>query len=211
MKRGSGHLSGRRIAPDPIPASITVEGDTIGGGTPSGDTIASFLGGATVSDTVDTSPSLTNDAPPLFPLGDTIVTFSGTDAQGNISTDTATVIPEIVSELRCSAARTLDLAGQARTDQNGVHVWRLTEHVCTTTAIDEPITLVATPTAEAARFPFPTQFDPPERVFLTVEYSISADARELTANIKSWTHDGEIAGGVPFSYRGLFRIVPIID
>ncbi len=49
------------------------------------------LGPATVSDDTDSSPGITNDAPSAFPLGDTAVTWTATDAAGNSATDTQTV------------------------------------------------------------------------------------------------------------------------
>lgn len=73
------------------PADITVEGDTVGGAAANGAAIAAFLASATTTDVVDASPSLTNDAPTVFAVGDTVVTFTSTDAAGNVSTETATV------------------------------------------------------------------------------------------------------------------------
>jgi HYR domain len=49
------------------------------------------IGTATASDDCDPSPSVTNDAPALFPLGSTTVTWTATDAAGNESTATQTV------------------------------------------------------------------------------------------------------------------------
>jgi hypothetical protein len=58
------------------------------------------LGAPTVSDACDSSPMITNDAPAVFPLGTTSVTWSATDASGNVATATQdvaivdTTIPE---------------------------------------------------------------------------------------------------------------------
>jgi hypothetical protein len=70
------------------PAPVTVEGNTLGGasvgaGGPTGAALASFLGGAGASDLVDPDPVIGHDAPALFPLGSTVVTFTGTDDHGN--------------------------------------------------------------------------------------------------------------------------------
>jgi len=47
------------------------------------------LGTATITDLVDPNPSITNDSPVNgFPLGTTAVTWTGTDASGNVSTRT---------------------------------------------------------------------------------------------------------------------------
>jgi len=43
------------------------------------------IGLATSEDIIDNSPTITNDAPEVFPLGETIVTWAATDKFGNIS------------------------------------------------------------------------------------------------------------------------------
>lgn len=48
----------------------------------------------TVVDAFDGDPTLTNDAPSQFPLGDTIVTWTATDASGNVTTATQKVTVE---------------------------------------------------------------------------------------------------------------------
>ena len=45
-------------------------------------------GVATAADDTDSTPTITNDAPATFPLGDTIITWTGTDNSNNSSTDT---------------------------------------------------------------------------------------------------------------------------
>lgn len=67
------------------PDDITVEGNTEGGAT------GVVLGTPTVSDIVDPSPIVTNDAPSFFPLGDTVVTWTATDASGNSASATQKV------------------------------------------------------------------------------------------------------------------------
>ncbi len=74
-----------------VPADITVEGDTTGGAGETNAAIVAFLAAATADDLVDPNPVITDDAPATFPLGDTIVTFTATDASGNEATATATV------------------------------------------------------------------------------------------------------------------------
>ena len=54
------------------PAAITVEGNSAGGAT------GVALGIPTVSDNIDPSPSVSNNAAPLFPLGNTTVTWTAT-------------------------------------------------------------------------------------------------------------------------------------
>ncbi len=66
------------------PAAVTVE-QTDRNGT------AATLGVATATDICDAAPTITNNAPAVFPLGTTTVTFTATDASGNFSTATTTV------------------------------------------------------------------------------------------------------------------------
>jgi hypothetical protein len=53
------------------------------------------LGDPTVSDVCDPAPTVVNDAPALFPLGPTTVTWTATDTSGNVATDeqVVTVVP----------------------------------------------------------------------------------------------------------------------
>ena len=72
---------------DTTPPSITVDSKvTVTVGAPS-----TVLPQPTVSDIVDPSPTVTNDAPDYFPLGVTIVTWTATDASGNSATATTEV------------------------------------------------------------------------------------------------------------------------
>ena len=49
------------------------------------------LGLATSEDIVDSHPEISNDAPEVFPLGETIVTWTATDASGNTASSTQTI------------------------------------------------------------------------------------------------------------------------
>ena len=51
----------------------------------------SDIGIATATDNTDLSPTITNDAPNSFPLGDTVITWTATDGTGNSATATQTV------------------------------------------------------------------------------------------------------------------------
>lgn len=66
------------------PADVTVECAAPGG-------TAVALGTPTVSDVCDASLTVTNDAPALFPLGPTLVTWTARDDGGNETTDTQLV------------------------------------------------------------------------------------------------------------------------
>jgi hypothetical protein len=78
----------------PAPIALTA---TAAGLPASDPAIARFLGGATAEDMVDSRPTLRHDAPAVFPLGQTTVTFVATDSFGNWqiakSTVTLTVRP----------------------------------------------------------------------------------------------------------------------
>lgn len=90
---GGGGGSDSSLGPTPLPDtlapvisapnSISV-GAVNGSGTPATiAAIASFLDQASASDNVDGTVSVSNDAPTIFPLGLTTVTFSASDAAGN--------------------------------------------------------------------------------------------------------------------------------
>ncbi|NUO50552.1 MAG: HYR domain-containing protein [Polyangiaceae bacterium] len=64
------------------PVSIGQQCSTFGGTTASEPAVAQFLAGAVASDYVDPAPVITHDAPQLFPLGTTTVTFTATDSAG---------------------------------------------------------------------------------------------------------------------------------
>ncbi|MBI5137059.1 MAG: DUF5011 domain-containing protein, partial [Nitrospirae bacterium] len=75
------------------PANIVVPAVDATGTPASNAAIVAFLAGATALDNVDgiLTAFITNNAPAQFPLGATIVTFSVTDAAGNVGTAQATV------------------------------------------------------------------------------------------------------------------------
>lgn len=93
---------------DIVPPVITCPGDvTIEAMGPDGvpvddDRIQTFLAGASAIDDTDPDPVITNDAPAVFPVGDTVVTFTATDASGNYDTctSTVTVVEAAESQLR---------------------------------------------------------------------------------------------------------------
>lgn len=74
-----------------VPANITVAA-VDASGTPDSETmIANFLSSATASDAVDDDLSVSHNAPSVFPLGITTVTFSAIDLSGNTGNAQATV------------------------------------------------------------------------------------------------------------------------
>jgi len=79
------------------PANITVE-CVSHFGTPIDDPqLVPFFTGASAVDACDTTPAITNNAPLVFALGTTTVTFTATDDDGNFSTCMADVIVEDTS------------------------------------------------------------------------------------------------------------------
>ena len=77
------------------PASVSVAAQNANG-TPATDAaISAFLNSATATDNVGVVGAITNNAPAIFPVGMTTVTFSASDAAGNTGTATAdvTILP----------------------------------------------------------------------------------------------------------------------
>ena len=74
--------------PDTTPPSITAPANV---SVESSVPVSVALGTPSVSDIADPSPSVTNDAPALFPVGVSVVTWTATDASGNSAIDTQTV------------------------------------------------------------------------------------------------------------------------
>jgi len=65
---------------------------TVAGGVPRDDpTLQPFFAAASAMDLCDDAPSLTNDAPAVFPVGTTLVTFMSEDASGNVGSCTASL------------------------------------------------------------------------------------------------------------------------
>ena len=95
-----------------VPADITVEANVAGGAEATLAAIATFLSAATATDTVDANPTIMNDAPMLFPVGDTSVTFTATDESGNSALATAmvTVVAPALTDFRISFNTQVDPA-----------------------------------------------------------------------------------------------------
>ena len=75
---------------DTTPPSLAPPADVVAEQTSAAGT-AVDLGSPTVSDVCDPAPGVTNDAPGVFPLGETLVTWTATDASGNTATAQQTV------------------------------------------------------------------------------------------------------------------------
>jgi len=73
------------------PDDVTVDCNGPAGTYATDPQLSDFFAGVSATDVVDPNPVITNDAPSLFPLGTTVVTFTATDFSGNSSTCTAAV------------------------------------------------------------------------------------------------------------------------
>ena len=88
-----------------VPDPITVEQEGPDGTPATSATIAAFLAAASATDIVDASPTIAHDGPAAFPQGVTTVTWTATDASGNVATRTSTVTvvdtrpPDILSAI----------------------------------------------------------------------------------------------------------------
>ncbi|MBL4826187.1 MAG: HYR domain-containing protein, partial [Spongiibacteraceae bacterium] len=74
-----------------VPADLILTVDTVNSLAASNSSIAGFLAAATALDDIDGSVSVTNNAPAVFPVGETIVTFSALDSANNLGRATASV------------------------------------------------------------------------------------------------------------------------
>ncbi len=70
---------------------------------------AGDYGTSTVTDVADPSPTITNDAPESFPLGNTTVTWTATDSAGNAATATQTVTIRDTTPPAISGLRDIDV------------------------------------------------------------------------------------------------------
>jgi len=73
------------------PSNITVEATSASGVNSSQPSIVTFLSAASATDNIAASPTVSHNAPTLFPLGDTAVTFTAIDGASNMSTLSAIV------------------------------------------------------------------------------------------------------------------------
>jgi hypothetical protein len=77
------------------PSTLTLESLSQNGIEKMNPTVQQFLASASASDDTDPEPSIANDAPDLFPIGATQVTFTATDSSGNIASSISSVQVEL--------------------------------------------------------------------------------------------------------------------
>ena len=73
------------------PAGLTLECSATGGVPASTAAAMAFLAGASATDDIDTTPTITTNAPTFFPNGTTTVAFTAKDDAGNAATCSASV------------------------------------------------------------------------------------------------------------------------
>jgi hypothetical protein len=98
------------------PAAITIAATDANGTVATNSAIAAFLAGASATDNVDTSVTVTNDGLATFPLGATTVVFTATDAAGN--TGTASAVVTVTDQDKPVVTAPADVT-VAATDANG--------------------------------------------------------------------------------------------
>lgn len=97
------------------PAHLTLKANGPNGADATEVSLAGFLAGATATDNVAVEGAITDDAPAVFPLGITTVTFTATDAAGNEGTATA--------DVQVTLADSMLLFG-GNNGNNGFELWR---------------------------------------------------------------------------------------
>ncbi len=117
------------------PSSITVEATGAEGALASNASIAAYLAGATATDNVDgdISSSVTSDAPDIFALGTTVVTFSVKDSSNNQASSESSV--EVVDTTAPVFSGVVDVTFAA-VDATGTPSSALEEFGATITATD---------------------------------------------------------------------------
>ncbi len=98
------------------PIDIYVSAVDINGTPASNSLITTFLAQVSAIDNIDGSLTPTNNALTIFPIGITTVTFTATDAAGNIGTATATVtVQSLATPVISNIANGATLAGTSQT------------------------------------------------------------------------------------------------
>ena len=135
-----------------VPIGIRVSADDASGAPATRESIQAFLYGATAVDAVDgnLTAGIVNDAPAIFPIGLTTVTFSVLDIAGNIGSNTATVEvivdteaphdTSVVINEHAHYALPIDLlhAALSAADNVGTTAYLVTEHNATDPANVQP-------------------------------------------------------------------------
>ena len=126
------------------PDGITVEGHITGGADKNNVAITAFLEAFAVTDAVDPSPVITNDVPEALPLGDTLVTFTATDASGNQATGqaTITVVDTTPPLVTLPESITVEAEGSGGVDKRNAAIEAFLNAAEATDAVDPNLTIV---------------------------------------------------------------------
>ena len=191
------------------PAAITVAAQDANGAPATNPEIASFLQGATAADEVDGVLPAAADSPPgIFPLGETAVTFSATDAAGNTGTATSTVTvvdrtPPVVTPPVPLTLSTIDPAGIPATDS------AVAAFLLSATAVDDvdgslPATAVGPPAVfpvGATMVSFAATDSAGNTGTATSTLAVELEAPPLTLTLTE-PAEGAIVGQTPVTVRG---------
>ena len=136
-----------------VPADETVPATDANGTAATDPAIVAWVESAVATDNVDSSVTITNDAPAVLPLGATVVTFTVTDAAGNTSTATATATIADITAPVINAPVTLVVLGES--DGVAADTQEIVDMIAAVTATDNVDGAIATVTNDAPTDVFP--------------------------------------------------------
>ena len=135
------------------PADGTVPATDANGTAATDPAIVAWVESAVATDNVDSSVTITNDAPAVLPLGATVVTFTVTDAAGNTSTATATATIADTTAPVITAPEVLVVLGES--DGVSATTQEIVDMIAAVTATDNVDGVIATITNDAPTDVFP--------------------------------------------------------
>ena len=135
------------------PADGTVPATDANGTAATDPAIVAWVESAVATDSVDSSVTITNDAPAVLPLGATVVTFTVTDAAGNTSTAAATATIADTTAPVITAPEVLVVLGES--DGVSATTQEIVDMIAAVTATDNVDGVIATITNDAPTDVFP--------------------------------------------------------
>ena len=138
------------------PADGTVPATDANGTAATDPAIVAWVESAVATDNVDSSVTITNDAPAVLPLGATVVTFTVTDAAGNTSTATATAtIADTTAPVITAPAILVVLGTEDGLSSDKSEFQTILDMIAAVTATDNVDGVIATITNDAPTDVFP--------------------------------------------------------
>ncbi len=129
------------------PANITIEGNTVGGFLGLNQDLEDFLDAAVATDMIDPNPTIANNKPAFLALDQNTITFSATDASGNVATATSivTVVDTTAPDFTLPDEVTIDSNLPAGADLTNSH---LIDLITTSSSdlVDPSLSISAQPT-----------------------------------------------------------------